>query len=521
MKKRILTWLLAVVMMVSFSTTALADTGDEDPEESAVAYSDQSSITITKYFGDGYYGYSQAEVCYLVQTGKSGVDESDSALVTADVPDLDVPDTLTDQYKQLTLDGRNSEDYNLESDNVADTLYPVVGTATYTAGSASSLLGISDEDGEGTFTITLPQYTQPGTYTYTLREVTGKTLGVTYYSGEITLVVKVYYNPSYDENDPESDKFIRIVYVNAESEDEDIVIDGETGDEGTDVGEEAEGSGDGDSGAEPDASSTEKINYINNYSETGSLTITKNVTGNMGDRSGDTSFEITVEFTVPEGYYWDGTALITRTDKNTGELNLGDGLRVESESNYIDPTDPEDDRRGIIYSLYNGESDFGELRRLNTKETSSEGYYAADTKTRYYTTYYYTFSLAHGESLTLWNLPYGVSYRVYESDSQGYTASYTLSTEDQDNWTRELEKFTIVQKDEDYPYGYLDGGIDLIDENTGEQTDDHDELIIYNEKPGDVNTGLSLDSLPYILILAAVGACAVVLISRKRMIGEN
>ena len=484
MKKRFLTLLLAVVMMLSFSTTALAVTTDTDGK-----YVDEDTITITKYFRDAYYGYSQSEVFYLVQTDKVGVDASGAAI--DGVLDLVVPDELTEQYKELTLDGRNIEDYTLDSSVEKDTLYPVVGTVTYTAGGASSALGISDEDGMGTFTITLPEYTQPGTYTYTLREVTGKTLGVTYYDGDITLVVQVYYNPSYDENVEDSEKFIRIVYVNAETEDVDVDIETEAEDGDADKEGGIEDTDDGDTGTDPDASETEKVDKINNGYSTGSLTITKHVTGNMGDLSGDTTFDITIEFTVPDGSYWDGTVVVTN--------DTGDAIAAALASDDLETV--YDETTGIT-ALYNLEYSAGDpVGYIITLEHSDDdyGYYAADTQTWYYTTYYYTYSESAEGALTLWNLPEGITYKVYEStyaaQYQGYEwTAYDLSNEDRLNWkTDGIEEFNFDHTEHYYEGsrlmpGYMEGRIDF-----GE---DQDKLIIINEKDETPNTGLSLDTLP-------------------------
>ncbi len=89
-----------------------------------------------------------------------------------------------------------------------------------------------------------------------------------------------------------------------------------------------------------------------------------------------------------------------------------------------------------------------------------------------------TFLLKHGETISIANLPYGVTYTVTETEAKGYT---TTSTGDS-------------------------GSI-----NAAEQT-----AAFTNSKTGKVDTGVYLDNLPYILVFAGVLAIAAVFVVRRR-----
>lgn len=91
------------------------------------------------------------------------------------------------------------------------------------------------------------------------------------------------------------------------------------------------------------------------------------------------------------------------------------------------------------------------------------------------------FYLKHGETLTFTNVPYGVTYTVVENDANkdGYTTTVT---------------------------GTASGKIEAPDTKVG----------YTNEKKGDVDTGVVLNNMPYILVLAVLAAGVAVFIIRKR-----
>lgn len=95
-------------------------------------------------------------------------------------------------------------------------------------------------------------------------------------------------------------------------------------------------------------------------------------------------------------------------------------------------------------------------------------------------------ALKHGETITFTNIPYDVTYSVTETD---YTSD-----------------------------GYDDAAYEYSD-NTNKKIDsDKDTVTITNNKSGTIDTGITMDSLPYIVALALVLGFAVVMIARRRRI---
>lgn len=172
---------------------------------------------------------------------------------------------------------------------------------------------------------------------------------------------------------------------------------------------------------------TKTANFENIYSA-GSLSVTKNVTGNLGDQS--KYFAITVTLT-------------------------GEGGKIYAESYTVSGGS----------KLVNGTDDA-------TTATISVGTPA-------------TFYLKHGETLTIDNLPYGVTYTVTEEDytSEGY------------------DEEVIVYSDD-----------------TNKKIDSaSDTVTITNNKGITVDTGVVLDSLPYVLLIAVAVVGVVAFTARKRI----
>ena len=170
---------------------------------------------------------------------------------------------------------------------------------------------------------------------------------------------------------------------------------------------------------------TEKSNDIEYTYSAGSLSVTKNVAGNLGDR--EKYFAITVTLTGEAGKTYADSYPVT------GGSKLVDGAAAA---------------------------------------TISVGTSA-------------TFYLKHGETLTIANLPYGVTYTVTEAD-------YTTE-------------------------GYDDEVITYDD--TNKKIDSAaDTVTITNNKGTTVDTGVVLDSLPYILLIAVAVVGVVAFTAKKRTI---
>ena len=89
-----------------------------------------------------------------------------------------------------------------------------------------------------------------------------------------------------------------------------------------------------------------------------------------------------------------------------------------------------------------------------------------------------TFLLKHGDTITIANLPYGVKYTVTETAAEGYTTEKTGA----------------------------DGTISAADQIAA----------FTNTKDGSIDTGVVLNNMPYILVLAVLAAGVAVFIIRKR-----
>lgn len=167
----------------------------------------------------------------------------------------------------------------------------------------------------------------------------------------------------------------------------------------------------------PEEGETKKDNFPNTYSA-GKLNVTKTVAGNLGDK--DKKFDFSVTFKKPEG----------KTVKSTIAATVA-GQNVTFTPAWNE----------------NGE-------------------------------YTYTFQLAHDETATFDNLPYGVTYTVTETAVSDYETTKTGDT----------------------------GTINKADQTAA----------FTNTKIGEIDMGVMLDSMPYVLVLAVVGAAVIALIAKKR-----
>lgn len=107
-----------------------------------------------------------------------------------------------------------------------------------------------------------------------------------------------------------------------------------------------------------------------------------------------------------------------------------------------------------------------------------------------------TINLHDGEKVEFANIPYGVTYTVAEEDytdaaNGGYDAP-------------------------EYSLNGTEASISNVEVNSASAT-----VTITNNKGGEVDMGVFMDSMPYILMLAAVGAGLFLFISRKRMARED
>lgn len=95
-------------------------------------------------------------------------------------------------------------------------------------------------------------------------------------------------------------------------------------------------------------------------------------------------------------------------------------------------------------------------------------------------------TLKHGETVKFDNIPTGVSYTVVENQAEGYDDPMYDGSVIADGYTSNIEAY------------------------------EDDTLTITNNKGGSIDTGISLDSLPYILMLVVVCAAIVIVSTRKK-----
>ena len=175
----------------------------------------------------------------------------------------------------------------------------------------------------------------------------------------------------------------------------------------------------------------QKSDDITNTYSAGSLAVTKTVTGNMGDRSKYFAIKVTLTGEAGKNYASSYTV--------SGGSKLGNGTDDSNSS------------------------------------TISIGTPA-------------TFYLKHGETFTIKNLPYGVTYTVAE-----------------DNYTGEQDG------------GYSPADYTYSDSGTVKTVDTALETVtITNNKQATVDTGIVLDSLPYVLLLVlSIGGAVLFLLKRR------
>lgn len=97
-------------------------------------------------------------------------------------------------------------------------------------------------------------------------------------------------------------------------------------------------------------------------------------------------------------------------------------------------------------------------------------------------------SLKHNETITFNNIPAGTTYTVSEADYTGENGGYDAP---------------------DYSFS---------DDEKTINADDQDTVEITNNKNNNVDTGISLDSVPFILILAVCAGAAILFVTKRRSV---
>ena len=182
-----------------------------------------------------------------------------------------------------------------------------------------------------------------------------------------------------------------------------------------------------------------KLSNIENTYQAGSVTVTKHVTGNMGNKATKFNFKVVLESSKP----------VNSTVVGTGDKTF-------------------------------------------TFSETANGKYTAEQ----------TYQLSDGETWTITNLPFGVTYTVYEMNGDGETATAV----DQGN-TLTAESKTYTVSYDAAKTGVLSASVEknqiatTVTNNCGDDT---------------IDTGVILDNAPYILMLAVVAGAAMTLVIKKR-----
>lgn len=182
-----------------------------------------------------------------------------------------------------------------------------------------------------------------------------------------------------------------------------------------------------------------KLSSVENTYQAGTVTITKSVTGNMGNKSTKFNFKVVLESDKP----------VNSTVVSTGDKTF-------------------------------------------TFTANEHGKYTAEQ----------TYKLADGETWTITNLPFGVTYTVYEMNGEGETATAVAQG---NTLTAESKTYTVSY--DAAKTGALSASVEkhqiatTVTNNCGDDT---------------IDTGVILDNAPYILMLAVVAGGAMTLVIKKR-----
>lgn len=129
-------------------------------------------------------------------------------------------------------------------------------------------------------------------------------------------------------------------------------------------------------------------------------------------------------------------------------------------------------------------------------------------------------TLQHGQKLEIVGIPDGVSWTVKEVALDDYLQTYTstntnvtLTSEANANGTLDDKKTSVVSD------GYSGSASGTF--NFGNTDAKAFAVAIENYKNSDIDTGVVLESLPYVIILAIVAVGAIMFLARKRKHSED
>lgn len=184
---------------------------------------------------------------------------------------------------------------------------------------------------------------------------------------------------------------------------------------------------------------------------------------------------------------------VTYTDDASKQIGneAADTVEVTNDFNYNGDLVIEKVVEGNFGDLQNDEFTFHVkgLKASNIDRNNSTIVSATDTETGV------DVVLKHNGVVKFENLLYGTTYTVSEDNKSGYTSSPAFTEKDKNNTS-----------------------VESTTEGTIDQTTE--KYVFTNTNDGEIPTGVSLDTLPYVLVLALAGAGLVLMIARKRRVQD-
>lgn len=119
-----------------------------------------------------------------------------------------------------------------------------------------------------------------------------------------------------------------------------------------------------------------------------------------------------------------------------------------------------------------------------------------------------SFQLKHNGQVTLGNIPVGTTITITETEANEYK---TKATGHSDEFTANSGARTFTYKVEE-----RNGVATLVSTDTGAEAVAHNAIIVTNDFDGNPDTGVLLDTLPYLILLAVAVAGGVLVVVRKR-----
>lgn len=118
-----------------------------------------------------------------------------------------------------------------------------------------------------------------------------------------------------------------------------------------------------------------------------------------------------------------------------------------------------------------------------------------------------SFTLKHGESVTLYEIPVGTTITITETGANDYKTSATGHSQSVTGSNPRTFTYKVEERN---------GVATLVSTDTGAEAVAHNAITVTNDFDGTPDTGVLLDTLPYLILLAVAVAGGVLVVVRKR-----